>query len=246
MPKPPLTVQNAEITTARVEIKTLTVSGKQVTLAVFRQLRDTQVVRDDGTLAGQPWGVVNYHPDRCDKNPAHLHVVWQRGTDLLRSAVEVRPTFDKFCPDEADSFLDSVVLQLASTGATRFFQGEPPIDQWGYAHDGVLIGEEQHLVVRAELSEKGTETARALGQFRRVAATQRDARDPASAAERLEQAKQHLDQAVRMLRQELGEHSTEEFFTSYRTAVDEENARRRRHRDIRASLAALPQLFIAV
>jgi len=33
--KPPLSVHNAEITTARVEVKTLTISGKQVTLAVF-------------------------------------------------------------------------------------------------------------------------------------------------------------------------------------------------------------------
>jgi hypothetical protein len=37
-PRRPLTPQTAQITTASVEIKTLTVSGKQVTMAVFRQL----------------------------------------------------------------------------------------------------------------------------------------------------------------------------------------------------------------
>ena len=36
----PLTTHNAEIKTATVEIRSLTVSGKQVTLAVFRQLRE--------------------------------------------------------------------------------------------------------------------------------------------------------------------------------------------------------------
>ena len=33
-------VQQAEIKTASVEIKSLTVSGKQLTLAVFRQLQE--------------------------------------------------------------------------------------------------------------------------------------------------------------------------------------------------------------
>ncbi|MEU7928466.1 hypothetical protein [Micromonospora sp. NPDC049107] len=82
-----LTVQNAEIRTASVEIKTLTVSGKQVTLAVFRQLRDVPLVNEDGTLRGSPWGSVNYHPDKCADLSEHLHVVWQQGSDLLRSAV---------------------------------------------------------------------------------------------------------------------------------------------------------------
>jgi hypothetical protein len=82
-----LTVQNAEIRTASVEIKTLTVSGKQVTLAVFRQLREVPLVNEDGTLIGSPWGSVNYHPDKCADLSEHLHVVWQQGADLLRSAV---------------------------------------------------------------------------------------------------------------------------------------------------------------
>lgn len=43
MPKQ-LTVHNATITTAAVEVKTLTISGKQVTLAVFRQLREEQLI----------------------------------------------------------------------------------------------------------------------------------------------------------------------------------------------------------
>ena len=87
-----LTVHNAEIHTATVEIKTLTISGKQVTLAVFRQLPEKPLINDDGTLNGIPWGRVNYHPDKkgCDSltrvhRYAHRHVVWQRGTELLRA-----------------------------------------------------------------------------------------------------------------------------------------------------------------
>jgi phage terminase large subunit-like protein len=158
----------------------------------------------------------------------------------------VVPTFGEFWPDEADCFLDSVVLQLAATGTTRFFRGEPPIDRWAYARDGVSIGEKHNLVVRAELSEKGAEVARALVQLRSATARHREASDPAYAAERLAQAKQHLDEAARVLQQELGEHSIEELFADYRRVVDEELARRQRHHEVRDSLAALPQLFIAV
>jgi hypothetical protein len=83
-----LTVHNAQISTAAVEIKTLTISGKQVTIAVFRQLREERLISFDGTLNGVPWGTVNYHPDKCGDDFAdHIHVVWQRGSELLRSRV---------------------------------------------------------------------------------------------------------------------------------------------------------------
>lgn len=83
----PLTVETAEITTAAVEIKTLTVRGKQVTLAVFRQLQSSSLVSPAGELLGTPWGTVNYHPDKCADDREHLHVVWQRGTELRRATV---------------------------------------------------------------------------------------------------------------------------------------------------------------
>lgn len=84
-----LTTQNATITTAAVEVKTLTIRGKQVTLAVFRQLQETSLIKDDGALLGEPWGIVNYHPDKCGDAPEHLHVVWQYGDELRRSAVQM-------------------------------------------------------------------------------------------------------------------------------------------------------------
>jgi hypothetical protein len=92
-----LTVQAAEIRTAAVEIKTLTVSGKQVTLAVFRQLREKPLIAEDGALNGIPWGIVNYHPEKCAYDrPAHWHIVWQDGSELLRSTVAHYPAFGRF------------------------------------------------------------------------------------------------------------------------------------------------------
>src|SRR5262245_33574543 len=81
-----LTAENAVIKTATVEVKALTISGRQVTLAVFRQLPDVDLISlSDLRLNGVPWGHVNYHPDKCADNPEHLHVVWQEGARLLRS-----------------------------------------------------------------------------------------------------------------------------------------------------------------
>ncbi|MHA6762072.1 hypothetical protein [Streptacidiphilus sp. PAMC 29251] len=87
MPKQ-LTVHNATVATAAFEVKTFTVSGKQVTLAVFRQLKEESVLdSEEARVLGSPWGVVNYHPDKCADNPEHIHVVWQKGDELRRSNI---------------------------------------------------------------------------------------------------------------------------------------------------------------
>jgi hypothetical protein len=103
----PITVRSAEISTATVEIKTVTVNRKQMTLAMFRQLRDEPLISEDGKLNGSLWGSVNYHPDGCQAaheldhrgshrflcskdHGGHLHVIWQRGDELLKSVVHER------------------------------------------------------------------------------------------------------------------------------------------------------------
>jgi len=79
----------AVIKTAQVEIKALTVGGKQVTLAVFRQL-DQKVIIDYETqkLNGVAWGRFNYHPDKCGDSSEHLHIVWQQGNQLFRDSIK--------------------------------------------------------------------------------------------------------------------------------------------------------------
>jgi hypothetical protein len=87
-----LTVHSAQISTATVEIKTLTISGKQVTLSVYRQLKKKDIFDSYYKLIGTPWGIVNYNPDKCDdmriEEDKHLHVVWQYGDELRRCCVE--------------------------------------------------------------------------------------------------------------------------------------------------------------
>ncbi len=125
---PTLTVQNAEIKTATVEVKTLAISGKQVTLAVFRQLREEELVTNDGTLNGVPWGIVNYHPsqEKCVWNGWHLHVVWQRGTELRRSTVYGFDPHTEYWSDTGSDFLNFVIRDRLTTGRTSYYGGKPP------------------------------------------------------------------------------------------------------------------------
>lgn len=83
-----INVTDVTLKTATVEVKSLTLNNKQVTLAVFRQLKEeTLIDAETCELRGTPWGVVNYHPDRCADEPPHLHVVWQKGAELRRALV---------------------------------------------------------------------------------------------------------------------------------------------------------------
>lgn len=87
-----ITAQEATIKTASIEVKVLTLNGKQMTLAVFKQLREEPVIAaETAEIRGTLWGTVNYHPD-CKTLPAdHLHVVWQQEHQLRRSCVIERP-----------------------------------------------------------------------------------------------------------------------------------------------------------
>jgi hypothetical protein len=109
--------KEATIKTAVVEIKALTVGGRQVTLALFRQLQWSPLI-DEKTLefTGQPWGRVNYHVD-CDPSTRHLHVVWQQGSELRRACVEREQGRELAYPYEirARGAIQSAFLQRALT-----------------------------------------------------------------------------------------------------------------------------------
>jgi hypothetical protein len=73
---------------ATVTINTLTINGKQVTLDVFRQLKEAVLINHDGSLAGSPWGLVHYHQKRCDRLEKHAHVVWQLDDQLRQDTIQ--------------------------------------------------------------------------------------------------------------------------------------------------------------
>jgi hypothetical protein len=86
-----ITTHEATVKTAAVAVKTLTISGKQVTLAVFRQLQKEDLIDEkSGDLRGVPWGTVNYFWGACEEG-SHLHVVWQKDVELRRSCIPPLP-----------------------------------------------------------------------------------------------------------------------------------------------------------
>jgi len=74
-----VTVTQAQVTTLQISVQAIRIGPKQMTQAVFRQLK-----RDD-EVRGPMWGQVNYHPD-CSGTD-HLHVVWQLGDELRHARV---------------------------------------------------------------------------------------------------------------------------------------------------------------
>jgi hypothetical protein len=90
----PLSTHEATISTATIAIKVLTLGKKQMTLAVFRQLKQEPLVDPTAVLLG----TVNHFVGECAPTvftrgryhhncDPHLHVVWQKGQELRRSCV---------------------------------------------------------------------------------------------------------------------------------------------------------------
>jgi len=98
-----ITTDEAVIKTASVEIRILTINGKQMTLAVFRQIKTAswkslRDVFDKGEYAAA-WGTINYCSKDCTRlfegndtegrryMQEHWHVVWQLYSELRHTTV---------------------------------------------------------------------------------------------------------------------------------------------------------------
>lgn len=256
---PTLTVQSAEVRTATVEIKTLTISGRQVTLSVFRQLRERPVIGDDGlTLNGVPWGVVEYHPDpkACPAGD-HLHVIWSRGSELFRDAVPVRrPTLSTYPkPRHGAAYVDALLRDQLSQGSLL---EERTGDGWYVDVAGVSVrlplGERARwaMFARQELDS----------MLERAAAYEADAwgsvactiyvpsrvgsRRPEALKTTVSAAVRHHWHVLEVALADLGDEPVERAHLRLVAEVEEEAARRRQEAALYRSLVELPQLFIAV
>ena len=105
-------VKEAQIKTAAIEIKVIKIGGKQMTLAVFRQLEGLDALLDDDIV----WGHVNYHGKDCPEFD-HYHLVVQRG-DEIYSYIYVTPESNWFASEneiewDEVSEKDKILLQLS-------------------------------------------------------------------------------------------------------------------------------------
>lgn len=79
----PLNTESVNINTASITIRTLTIGKRQVTLSVFRQLPEAEMVDTLSVqLLGIPWGHMNYWWG--DINPNLTHFIFQKGDKLYR------------------------------------------------------------------------------------------------------------------------------------------------------------------
>jgi len=80
-----INIEDANIKTATVEIKSLVISARKMTLSVFRQIQEEKIIDLDSLqLRGVPWGTINYF---WGGDNAELHVLWQKGAELRRALV---------------------------------------------------------------------------------------------------------------------------------------------------------------
>lgn len=79
-----INVEQANIKTVGVQIKALTVGSKQVTLSLFRQIMEENLIDHINLkLNGTPWGQVNYFW-KTENEQHKIHVLWQKGAELRR------------------------------------------------------------------------------------------------------------------------------------------------------------------
>jgi hypothetical protein len=59
------------------------------------QLYDEPLYDFNWKAFGTPWCRVNYHPDRCERDPVvHEHVVWQKDDELRRTRDRRTPVIE--------------------------------------------------------------------------------------------------------------------------------------------------------
>lgn len=77
-----INITKADIKTASIKIKVITVDNRNLTLSVFRQIpRRILIDSETHDLNGIPWGIVNYF---WKENEGLLHVLWQDEENLYR------------------------------------------------------------------------------------------------------------------------------------------------------------------
>ena len=148
--------KNASLDTMAVTIKTLHVSGKQMTLAVFRQLPNARE-REDSEL----WGVVRY----TIKDEGDLWLVFSHDGTLRRRALDLRnPWADR-------SHLNKLARELAyAEKMWAIYSVHPPSDFKNRQERVLLSLQESVRQAQLEYDEQYSEDAELCAKECRLAA----------------------------------------------------------------------------
>lgn len=262
---PKLTVENVEIKTAAVEIRVITLSNRGITQALFKQFPERPLVAENGTLNGVPWGWVNYHPEKCDDKP-HLHAVWQRGSDVFRSRVDLGLTYPRWIDTaSATAWVDAKVREDAISTLTGW---QPTAEEFTRTYSGISVRmpmskEAQKVTLwrdslaraRQVVDEHGPDhivrrygpgrlagiALSGLAAAREAAARVGGAMRDVTAGQALADSEEEFEKALSALPVVPLVDAEARLAGEVRAEVD----RRRRHREVRQALTELPQLYIA-
>lgn len=154
-----INIEQAKINTANVNIDSIKINNKQMTLAVFRQL-----IRDDN-ITGPIWGQVNYHPDKCSDesyNHEHIHLIWQK-EDTLRRATAYKRKYYKnkyihLSEDVCDCYLSTRILLSKNAVEVNndewFKEWSKSVDQYEKRFHIKDINVDIYLCIKENIMEK--------------------------------------------------------------------------------------------
>lgn len=125
-----VTRSQPHIETLQVSVQVVRIGQKQMTQAVFRQLKKENLVNlETFALRGIPWGRVHYFWEDCGFSTLerryqrwecrHYHVVWQLGQELRRCCfpVDWKRSYwvDRVIPDGVGFFEEAVWQEHVET-----------------------------------------------------------------------------------------------------------------------------------
>ncbi len=126
-----LSTEQVRINTMQVEIKSMMVGKKQLTLSLMRQIIEEPLVDEESILfKGIPWGHVNYFwgDDKHKSYPDYMNVVWQK-SDVLRRNVIVMKLYhhehsEKRCLKEIKECLEQIKYYTQYPGFDNKVSGQ--------------------------------------------------------------------------------------------------------------------------
>jgi hypothetical protein len=251
-----INIRDAQIKTMAVEIKSMTVSNRQVTLALFRQLVEEDLISYDGTLKGLPWGTVNYCPDKRCSHERHWHVVWQKGSELRRATVLQKPpnVAADFEHEAVDNYLnatfrDVILGRRSDDGLPFVLDTDKVIHQFKYRE---LTLQAWSIDSRIKDLQRTLKRPKRCGQEAEDSYCCPDDPEPDYDEDGYSSRKACWYECARHERAECAAAMDADFGSQidsekqFNRAIDDELARRARWRKTLNEITTLPQLFIAV
>ena len=110
-----LSTEQVSINTMQVEIKSMMVGKKQLTLSLMRQIIEEPLIDEELLqFRGVAWGHVNYFwgDDKHKTFPNHMNIVWQKGNELRRSIVRMELQHEQCMVDRSERELRDVLKQI--------------------------------------------------------------------------------------------------------------------------------------